>query len=87
MNEYNNQNNNEGLGIASMVMGILSFVTGCVGLGFLLAILGLVFGIASQSKSKNGFAVAGIVTSAIGLISAIPLFLLIGLTVLPFFLV
>ena len=87
MNEYNNQNNNEGLGIASMVMGILSLITGCAGIGFLLAILGLIFGIASQSKCKNGFAVAGIVTSAIGLISAIPLFFLIGLTMLPFFLI
>ena len=87
MNEYNSQNNNEGLGIASMVMGILSLVTGCMGIGFLLAILGLIFGIVSQSKCKNGFAVAGIVTSSIGLISSFPLFFLIGLAMFPFFII
>ena len=86
-NQGNRGNENEPMGIASMVMGILSLVTGCSGVGILLAILGLIFGIISRAKCKNAFAVAGIVTSVIGLIISIPTFILIGLTIFPFFLI
>ena len=58
-----------GLSVASMVCGILSIVFGCCipYMGIILAIVGLVLGIVSQKKQKNGFSLAGIITSAFGL--------------------
>ena len=57
-----------GLAVASMVCGILSIVGCCIWyMGIILAIVGLVLGIISQAKQKNGFSLAGIITSAFGL--------------------
>ena len=58
-----------GLAVASMVCGILSVIFGCCisYMGIILAIVGLVLGIVSQKKQKNGFSLAGIITSAFGL--------------------
>lgn len=62
----------KGFAIASLVLGILSLVLCCVYGGF-LGILGLIFGILSLAKkeSKMGMAIAGIITSAFGLIYGI----------------
>lgn len=64
-----------GFGIASLVMGILSILTSCCcGLGILMSILGIIFG-CIQSKDefgkKPGIAIAGIVTSIIGMLSGV----------------
>lgn len=62
----------KGFAIASLVLGILSLVLCCIYGGF-LGILGLIFGIISLAKkeSKMGMAIAGIITSAFGLIYGI----------------
>lgn len=60
------------LGKISMACGIISFFFYHV----LFAILGLVFGIVSQSKSKNSCATVGIVCSVISL--ALMFFVLLG---------
>lgn len=61
-----------GLAIASMVLGILGFVTSIFLVGILLAPIGLILGIVALVKANKkpdvyggkGFAIAGIVTSA-----------------------
>lgn len=67
MNEE--KKNTSGLSVASMVCGILSIVFACCipPMGLILSIVGLVLGIVSQTKQKNGFSLAGIITSAFGL--------------------
>ncbi|MFA6938633.1 MAG: DUF4190 domain-containing protein [Treponema sp.] len=55
--------NSDDLGTASLVFGILSLVLG----GFVWNILGLVFGIISSNRKKNGHATAGIICSLISL--------------------
>ena len=58
----------KGLGIASMVLGILSLTCCCCSiLGVIVAIVGLILGIISQKAKPNGFALAGIITSAFGI--------------------
>ena len=63
----------KGQGIAGMVLGIVSLVMMCTFyIALPCAIVGLILSISSKSKAKkagmkNGFAVEGIVTSAIGL--------------------
>lgn len=58
-----------GLAVASMVCGILSIVFACCipCMGIILSIVGLVLGIISQAKQKNGFSLAGIITASFGL--------------------
>ena len=74
--ETKNKQNGRGLGIASMICGIVSVIFSmipCVGMGFLpLAIVALIFGcisckMASDKGSSLGMPVTGIVTSAIAL--------------------
>lgn len=61
-------NKTDGLGIASMVCGITSLLFCCLPLmGLIVAIVGLVLGIVSQKRKPNGFAIAGIITSAFGI--------------------
>lgn len=62
----------KGFAIASLVLGILSLLLCCVYGGF-LGILGLVFGILSlvKKESKMGMAIAGIITSAFGIVYGI----------------
>ena len=51
-----------------MVLGILSVTVCCCSLfGLIVAIVGLILGIVSQVKKANGFALAGIITSAFGI--------------------
>jgi len=74
----------KGLGIASMVLGIISLVLFCVWyLAFPCAIVGVILGCiakshAKQAGMKNGMAVAGIICSAIAIGLSV-LFLVLGL--------
>lgn len=72
-----------GLSIASMVLGICSIVLCCLGyLAIIMAIIGLVLGIVSLKGQKpgRGMAIAGIVTSSIGLVLLVVL-LIIGFSI------
>jgi len=65
-----------GMAIASMVLGILSILFGWIPIiGFVswvLAPLGLIFGFISMGKpTGKGFAITGLITSAIGLLICI----------------
>jgi hypothetical protein len=73
-----NPSSNEGqaMGITSLVLGILSMLTAwipIIGLiAWILAPLGLLFGFLSVGKpAGKGFAIAGLVTSGIGLLICI----------------
>ena len=74
-NYNNNENPNNGSAIASLILGILSIpLSCCYGLGAILAIIGIVFGITSKKYNGNkisGMAMAGIICSILGLISSI----------------
>ncbi len=65
-----------GLGIASMVIGIFSMVTICCFGGF-LGIIGLILGIVALNipNSKKGQAIAGVVTSGIAFLATLLLLL------------
>lgn len=71
LNYSNNEKapkNGNGLGIASMVLGIVSIVLCCTALiSLVCAIIGLILGIVSIVKKRNGFALAGIITSSFGI--------------------
>lgn len=80
-NNYNNYNNstgfyqpmppqeNKGLSIASMVLGICGFLAWCIPLfGYPVCIVGLVLGIVGIKKGGKGMAIAGIIMSAITLV-------------------
>lgn len=62
-------NNKNGFGIASLVIGILSMTILFAG-GSVLGLLGLIFGIVSlsQKEKSKGMAIGGIVTSCIGIV-------------------
>lgn len=70
---YQPVNLKSGLAIASMVFGILGFVSSIFLIGLLLAPIGLILGIVALVKAKRrpmeyggqGFAIAGVVTSAL----------------------
>ena len=70
-----------GLAIASMVLGILSIPLACFLIGIPLALVGLILGIIGLMKINGqpqqfggkGVAIAGIVTSIIGLVAIVPL--------------
>lgn len=68
-------NNNKGMAIASMVLGIVSIVFSCCFyyISFPCAIIGLILGILSVKKipDAKGMAIAGIVLSAISLAFAV----------------
>ena len=58
-----------GLGVTSMILGIISIVCCCCfGAPIILAITALVFAILRMSQKPDGFSIAGLVTSIIGLI-------------------
>lgn len=66
------KNSFSALGLSSMICGIASLLFCCVPfVGLVVAIVGLVIGIVAQSKLSNGFAVAGIITSAFGIVFGI----------------
>ena len=65
-----------GLGIASLTLGIVGFLTGFLGIGILLDIISIILGIVaiSSKKHKSGLGIAGLIIASVGLI----LMLLIG---------
>ncbi len=64
-----------GFGIASLVLGILSIITSCCcGLGIITGILGIIFGCVQPQDytgKKPGIAIAGIITSCVGILFSI----------------
>ena len=80
----------DGLAIASMIVGIFSLFSFCFGKGFTIVagIVGLVLGIIAMSKKqKKGFALTGIITSAVTIgvfLIALIIILVIGVAALPF---
>ncbi|MDO4283277.1 MAG: hypothetical protein Q4D02_06520 [Clostridia bacterium] len=74
------------MGIASFVLGLLGLFFFCVPcLGWILSLLGFIFGIVDAVKKgkrgeSRGFAVAGIVLSTIAIVINI---IIIGVSVLP----
>ena len=58
-----------GMGITSMILGILSipFIF-CYGLGIVLAILAVIFGILSLKTAGRGMGIAGIITAVLSLL-------------------
>lgn len=72
--EPQNNDENRGLAIASMVLGIVSLVTCCCSayIGLVFAIIGLVLGILYKKKGgSDGMATAGIVCSIISIVLAV----------------
>lgn len=64
------QDDSNGMGVASLVMGIISLV--CCS-SFIFSVLGIVFGVISLSRKKtnNGIAIAGVILSAVSIIIGI----------------
>lgn len=85
-NSYSNTTTEtpKGFAIASLVMGILGILSSCCGLGTIFCILGIIFGCVQQkdeNDKKPGMAIAGLITSGIGLLLGIlitALFYLVG---------
>ena len=85
-NEYMMQQNNKagkGLGIASLVLGILALLSGWMFIGGLFGLIGLILGVMSLRQAKKagapkGLAITGIVLSILGLISAIVMGILVA---------
>ncbi|MBQ7407661.1 MAG: DUF4190 domain-containing protein [Clostridia bacterium] len=73
MNEQNNssdkkQSNGRAMAITSMVLGIVSLsMASAWYLSVICGIVGLILGIISRVKTKSGFALVGILTSAFGI--------------------
>lgn len=62
-------NNNNGMGIASLILGICSIaICCCYGVGAIPAIIGLILGILQNKKNANGIATAGIILGIIGIL-------------------
>ncbi len=77
-----NRSANNGMSIASMVLGIASIVMCCTGiLSLPLGALGLLFAVLTKRKGKamSGMSIAGMVTSIVGLLLGI--FMLVYLVV------
>lgn len=65
----------------SLILGILSIVTGCFCLGGILGILGIVFFVLSQkSNGRTGAATAGLITSIVGILIALVMLYIINLS-------
>ncbi len=58
-----------GLAVASLVLGILSLVTCCLGIGAFLGLAAVILGgISLAKKQGKGLAIAGLITGGIGLV-------------------
>ncbi len=76
-----------GLGIASLILGILSipFAFFISPLGIILGILALIFGIIQRKKSPNGVATTGLVLGIIGALLSIVVIIIAVLLVATMF--
>lgn len=64
----------QGLGIASLVLGILSLcASGVIWCGGILGLVGLILGILGINTKGKSMAIAGIILSAVGLVLTIGL--------------
>ncbi|MCC8135283.1 MAG: DUF4190 domain-containing protein [Ruminococcus sp.] len=81
--EPDKKSGKKGFAIASLVLGIVSVVCCCCGLGFIAAPLALIFGIISLAKHRGGTAmsIVGIVLAAISLIFTLAYTVLYGPTI------
>ncbi|MGV3149717.1 DUF4190 domain-containing protein [Rothia sp. 11273D007AR] len=73
----------KGLAITSLILGILSFLSGWVVLGGILGIVGLVLGIVALRKTKTGgggkgLAITGIVFSSLGILISLAMLVFFG---------
>lgn len=75
MNSQNQQNNvpsslSNGLGIASLVFGILGFLTAFIIIGILLDIIAIVLGVIAivSKKQKSGLGIAGVIIATISIL-------------------
>jgi len=60
------------MAIASLVLGIVGLILGCVVVGFFPAVIGLILGIVAIARNQNkGMAIAGVICSAIGIMFSI----------------
>ena len=78
-----NPNAGKGLGIASLILGILALMTGWIFIGGLLGLIGLILGIISLIQAKKAgapkaMAITGIVLSVLGMLSAIVMGILVA---------
>lgn len=72
------ENKSNGLGIASMVIGIIALLLSCC-YGGVLGIVGLILGIVGLTKpGKKGTAIAGVVTSSISILVLLGFILMYG---------
>ena len=60
----------KGYAVASLILGISSITICCCvpGVGFICALLAIIFGVISQKRNPCGMALAGIITAAFGLV-------------------
>jgi hypothetical protein len=63
---------NNGLAIVGLVMGIISIVLSCCyGSGIVFGIVGLICSILANKKNKTGLGTAGLVTSIVGIVISV----------------
>lgn len=74
------QNQQSGLGIAGMIIGIIALLLSCILIGGFIGIVGLILSIVgvSQKNKKTGMAVAGIVLNAVAIVIMIIMFVVAG---------
>jgi rubredoxin len=77
---YNTEPQNNGMSVASLVLGIIGLVTSCCyGFGIIPGIISLIFGIISKKRIKSsngtqkgdGFALAGIILSCFAIVISV----------------
>ena len=64
-----NQTKQSGLGIASLILGIVGMLLSCVAIGIVPCIIGMILGIIGiiQKNRKHGTAIGGVVCSSVGI--------------------
>lgn len=79
-NQTATENQQSGLGIAGMIIGIIALLLSCILIGGFIGIIGLILSIigVSQKNKKTGMAVAGIVLNVIAIIIMIIIFAIAG---------
>ncbi len=69
------QNAGNGFGIASLVLGIVSFLLFCTCINWVTAILAVIFGIVQLTRhGEKAFAITGIITSGLSILMTILLY-------------